>query len=76
MARSLRVHYPGALYHVISRGNQRQRVFKDDPDYRRFETLLSETVKRHLLTLYAYVLMPNHYLVPDRKPGFFRRAPA
>ena len=61
MARRPRVHYPGALYHVISRGNQRQRVFKDDPDQRRFETLLSETVKGHALTLYAYVLMPNHF---------------
>jgi putative transposase len=60
MARSPRVHYPGALYHVISRGNQRQRLFKDEPDYRRFETLLSETIKGHSLTLYAYVLMPNH----------------
>ena len=61
MGRRPRVHYPGALYHVISRGNQRQRVFKDDPDHRRFETLLSETVKGHSLTLYAYVLMPNHF---------------
>ena len=62
MARRPRVYYPGALYHVISRGNQRQKVFEDDPDQRRFETLLSETVKGHSLTLYAYVLMPNHVL--------------
>ncbi|MBI2997168.1 MAG: transposase [Deltaproteobacteria bacterium] len=60
MARSPRVHFPGALYHVISRGNQRQKVFKDAQDYRRFETLLREAGKRHSLTLYAYVLMPNH----------------
>lgn len=61
VARRPRVHYPGALYHVISRGNQRQRVFREDPDYRHFETLLSETVKGHWLTVYAYVLMPNHF---------------
>ena len=61
MARRPRVHFPGALYHVISRGNQRQKIYKDDPDYQRFETLLGEVIKRHVLTLYAYVLMPNHF---------------
>ncbi len=61
MGRRPRVHFPGALYHVISRGNQRQRVFRDDQDHRRFETLLSEAVKGHALTLYAYVMMPNHF---------------
>lgn len=61
MARRPRVHFPGALYHVISRGNQRQKIYKDDADYQRFETLLGQVVKRHSLTLYAYVLMPNHF---------------
>ena len=56
-----RIHFPGALYHVISRGNQRQKVYKDDRDYRRFETLLDEIGKRHSVTLYAYVLMSNHF---------------
>jgi REP element-mobilizing transposase RayT len=55
------VHFPGGLYHVISRGNQRQSIYKDDEDYRRFQTLLSEVVKRYSITLYAYVLMPNHF---------------
>jgi len=48
-------------YHVISRGNQRQKVYKNDQDYRRFETLLDEIGKRHSVTLYAYVLMSNHF---------------
>jgi REP element-mobilizing transposase RayT len=61
MARRPRVHYPGALYHVISRGNQRQKIYRDNEDYRGFETLLGEMVKRHSLTLFAYVLMPNHF---------------
>ena len=61
MARRPRVHFPGGLYHVISRGNQRQSIYKDDQDYRRFQTLLGEVVKRQSLTLYAYVLMPNHF---------------
>jgi len=54
MARRPRVHFPGALFHVISRGNQRQRIYKDDEDHRRFETLLGQAVKRHALKLYAY----------------------
>ncbi|HKY06992.1 MAG TPA: transposase, partial [Candidatus Binatia bacterium] len=61
MARKPRVHFPGALYHVISRGNQRQAIYKDDSDHRRFQSLLGEAVKRHSITLYAYVLMPNHF---------------
>jgi len=61
MARRPRVHFPGALYHVISRGNQGQSIYKDDEDHRRFQTLLGEVVKRHALTLYAYVLMANHF---------------
>ena len=61
MARRPRVHFPGALYHVISRGNQRQKIYKDAADYQRFETLLGQVVERHSLTLYAYVLMPNHF---------------
>jgi len=61
MARRPRVHFPGALYHVISRGNQRQKIYKDELDYQRFETLLGEVVQHHALSLYAYVLMPNHF---------------
>jgi REP-associated tyrosine transposase len=61
MARKPRVHFPGALYHVISRGNQRRAIYKDDEDYRRFQTLLSEVVKRYSITLCAYVFMPNHF---------------
>jgi len=61
IARRPRVHFPGALYHVISRGNQRQKVYKDEHDYRRFQTTLVEVGKRHAVTLYAYVLMPNHF---------------
>jgi putative transposase len=36
MARSLRIEFPGALYHVIVRGNQKQDIFLDDEDRRAF----------------------------------------
>jgi len=60
MARSPRVHFPGALYNVIRRGNQTQAVFRDADDYRYFGRLLEDVQGCHSLTLYANVLMPNH----------------
>ncbi len=60
MARKPRVHFPGALYHVIARGNQRQAIFMDDPDRRRYLDLLQESQRRFNYSLYAYVLMGNH----------------
>lgn len=61
MARPLRVQYPGALYHVISRGNAKQDIFLDDKDRRGFLKWLKEAVKTHNLILHAYCLMGNHY---------------
>lgn len=60
MARRPRVHFPGALYHVISRGNQRQRIFRSSHDYSRYLELLGRYQKRYGFRLYAYVLMGNH----------------
>ncbi len=36
MARKLRVQYPGAIYHLMNRGDRREPIFKDDEDRRRF----------------------------------------
>ena len=60
MARKPRVHFPGALYHVITRGNQRQDIFLDDKDLKTFLSYLSEYKARYPLHLYAYSLMKNH----------------
>lgn len=60
MARKPRVQCPGALYHVIARGNQQQNIFLDEADYRRYLDLLDGYRKRYAFTLYAYVLMTNH----------------
>ncbi len=62
MARKPRVHFTGALYHVMSRGNQGQSIFNDDGDRERYLNLLTESQKRFGYQLYAYVLMGNHYL--------------
>jgi len=60
MARRPRIHFTGALYHVISRGNQRQVIFKDRDDFRQFQVFLENAQKQFAFILYAYVLMPNH----------------
>jgi len=61
MARAWRIEYEGALYHVLSRGNQRQAIFIDDEDRLLFLERLSEVVDRFEVECYAYVLMNNHY---------------
>jgi len=57
MARKSRVHLPGGLYHVISRGNQRQDIFLDDRDRTAYLSYLSERKDRYSIQLYAYALM-------------------
>lgn len=60
MVRLPRIEYPGALYHVITRGNQKQRIFFDDNDRRKYLDLLAALKKAYSFRLYAYVLMNNH----------------
>jgi len=61
MARPLRIEFPGAIYHVTSRGNARQDIFVTDQDRYRFLTLLEEVVARFNWLCHAYCLMANHY---------------
>ena len=60
MARPLRVEYPGAIYHVMSRGNGRQRVFRDERDFRRLLEGLESAVRKFDWLVMSYVWMPNH----------------
>ena len=61
MARPLRIEYPGALYHVTSRGNARQPIYLDDKDHIKFLGILSDVVTRFNWICHAYCLMSNHY---------------
>ena len=54
MARRARVEYPGAMYHVITRGNQRQRVFRDDQDRRNYLEILANLKKQFSFRISAY----------------------
>ena len=61
MPRPLRIEYPGALYHVMARGNHGRPIFADDPDRERFLATLGEACEKTGWRIHAYVLMGNHY---------------
>ncbi len=60
MARKPRIEFPAAFYHVISRGNQRQAIFHESSDYLTYTEQLKHYKTRYDVTIYSYVLMPNH----------------
>jgi len=60
MPRKPRIEFNGAFYHVIVRGNQKQRVFKDAADFQKYILTLTVYKNRSGCRLYAYVLMNNH----------------
>lgn len=61
MARPLMVEYPGAVYHITGRGNERQSVFLDDADRIAFLKLVHQVCERFNWLCHAYCLMSNHY---------------
>ncbi len=61
MARPLRLQFPGGVYHVTARGNDRQAIFEDDADCSRFLIVLVSVVARYRVRCHAYCLMGNHY---------------
>lgn len=60
MPRKPRIEYPGAFYHVIVRGNQKQRIFRDPADAQKYLLLLTVYKNRTGCRIFAYVLMSNH----------------
>jgi REP element-mobilizing transposase RayT len=61
MARPLRLAFPGAVYHVTARGNERKAIVRDDTDRARFADTLAAMVNRYRVHCHAWVLMDNHY---------------
>ena len=61
MPRKLRVEYPDAMYHVMSRGDRRENIFLDDVDRQDFIKTLAESCQKTGWQVHAYCLMPNHY---------------
>lgn len=61
MARPKRILTENAVYHVTSRGNERQKMVRDDKDRWLFLRVLAEAVEEHRVLIHAWVLMDNHY---------------
>jgi len=61
MARPLRIEYPGAVYHVTSRGDGREDIYISDVDRRMFFEVLAHVVDRFGWVCHAWCLMTNHY---------------
>ena len=61
MARPLRIEYEGACYHVLSRGDRRENIFRDDTDRERFLETLAAACAKSGWQVHAYCLMNNHF---------------
>ena len=61
MSRPWRIEYAGALYHLLSRGNERNDIFTDEKDRSSFLNAVGEMSERFRIDVFAYVLMDNHY---------------
>lgn len=61
MARPLRIEYPGAFYHVTSRGNEQKDVFKSHKDREKFLSYVESAVVRYGAVVHTWCLMSNHY---------------
>ena len=71
MARKPRIEYPGAVYHLVSRGDRQEAIFRDEQDYQVFLETLGQTCTRTGWIVHAYALMGNHYhlLVETPEPN-------
>lgn len=71
MSRQWRIEYDGALYHVLSRGNEGRTIVKNNQDRFSFLNTLGRMHERFDLDILAYVLMDNHYhlLVRTNRPN-------
>ena len=74
MSRPLRIEFPGAVYHVTSRGDRREPIYRDDADRAAQLAVIAHAMDRFDAQLLAYCLMGNHYhLVLHTRQGNLSR---
>jgi REP element-mobilizing transposase RayT len=61
MSRPLRIEFPGAVYHITSRGNEKKTIFRNNQDKKSYLELLALVVKRFHWLCHGYCLLGNHY---------------
>jgi REP element-mobilizing transposase RayT len=64
MPRRVRIEYPGAVYHVLNRGNYRRDIFSAEGSKKSFEQTLFQACHKYDWALHAYCLLKNHYTWP------------
>jgi putative transposase len=69
MPRALRIEYPGAIYHVMNRGDHREPIFRDDLDHKKFFTTLAEVCTKTDWQVHAFCLMGNHFHLVVETPN-------
>jgi REP element-mobilizing transposase RayT len=69
MPRPLRIEYPGAIYHVLSRGDRKEVIFLDDGDGHDFIKTLAEACQKAGFQIHAYCLMKNHFHLVVETPA-------
>ena len=69
MPRALRIEYPGAIYHVMNRGDRREPIFRDDLDHKKFLVTLAEVCTKTDWQVHAYCLMGNHFHLVVETPN-------
>ena len=62
MARQARERCESCIYHIVLRGINRQDIFFDDDDYRRFLITLEKKKSKKQFVVYSYCLMSNHVI--------------
>jgi REP element-mobilizing transposase RayT len=61
VSRPLRIEYPGAFYHVTSRGNEGRTVFQSNREREKYLSYLESAHERYGAVIHVYCLMGNHY---------------
>jgi putative transposase len=72
MARPLRIEFAGAVYHVTIRGNAKQAIFLDRPDWDGFLDILSSVIAKFGWVCHAYCLMENHLVMETPRENLSR----
>ncbi|MFC1790294.1 transposase [Patescibacteria group bacterium] len=73
MPRSPRLLLSQSYYHVMTRGNNQNVIFRKDKDFRHYLDIISRLKEEHLFEIFHYCLMPNHthFLIKTRKGNEF-----
>ena len=69
MARKLRIQYPGAIYHVMNRGDHQETIFCDEDDRKLFLATLAEGCAKTAFQIQSFCLMSNHFHLVVETPN-------